>query len=132
MTTPDEGTADTRGMDVTRFTYIGPPALAGALAKELETRGLSVRYRPPVETKDLATTMTAVELPFTVIGSIQGIVLGVRAFKARFTGTRVEGLPDDESPSLRERLARLDELKADGTITAEEHSEQRARILGEL
>ena len=112
-------------MDVTRFTYIGPPALAGALAKELETRGLSVRYQPPVETKDLATTMTAVELPFTVIGSIQGIVLGVRAFKARFTGTRVQGLPD-EGLSLQERLARLDELKADGTITDEEHAQQRA------
>jgi hypothetical protein len=36
------------------------------------------------------------------------------------------------SLSIQERLARLDELNADGTITAEEHAEQRARILGGL
>jgi hypothetical protein len=29
-------------------------------------------------------------------------------------------------------LAHLDGLNADGTITADEHAEQRARILGEL
>ena len=60
------------------------------------------------------------------------IVAGVRAFMTRFPGARVEGLPDDESPSLQERLAHLGELKANGTITADEHAEQRARILREL
>jgi hypothetical protein len=132
MTTPDEGTADTRGMDTVRLTYTGPPSHARALAKELETRGLSVNYRPPIETKDLATALNAVSVVFSVTGNIPTVVLGVRAFKARFPGTRVEGLPEAEGSSIQERLARLDELKADGTITAEEHSEQRTRILGEL
>jgi hypothetical protein len=132
MTTPDEGTADTRGMDTVRLTYTGAPSKAGALAKELESRGLTVKYQPPIETKDLATALNAVSLFFSVTGNIQNVVLGVRAFKARFPGTQVEGLPKDEGLSIQERLGRLDELKADGTITAEEHSEQRARILGEL
>jgi hypothetical protein len=132
MTTPDEGTADTRGTDTVRLTYTGPLSHARALAKELETRGLSVNYRPPIETKDLATALNAVSLFFSVTGNIQNVVLGVRAFKARFPGARVEGLPEAEGLSFQERLARLDELKADGTMTAEEHSEQRARILGEL
>jgi hypothetical protein len=116
----------------TRFTYIGPPAYAGALAQELETRGLLVDYEPPIETKDLVIAMNAVEVLFAVTGPIPAIVSGVRAFKTRFAGTRVEGLLDDESPDVRERLAHLDELKTDGTITANEHAEQRARILREL
>ncbi len=119
-------------MDATRFTYIGRPAYAHALAEELETRGLSVNYQPPVETKDFASAMSVVAVAFAATGPVKDIVAGARAFMARFAGTRVEGLPDDEGASLRERLGRLDELKADGTITAEEHAEQRARILGEL
>jgi len=119
-------------MDATRFTYIGPPPYAGALAQELETQGLSVDYQPPMETKDLASAMSAVAVVFAATGPIKDIVSSVRAFKAAFAGTRVEGLPDDEGPSLRERLAHLDELKADGAITADEHAQQRARILDEL
>lgn len=119
-------------MDVTRFTYIGPPAYAGALAQELEAQGLSVDYQPPMETKDLALTMSAVAVVFAATGPIKDIVSSVSAFKARFAGARVEGLPDDEGPSLRERLADLDELTADGAITPDEHAQQRARILGEL
>jgi hypothetical protein len=69
---------------------------------------------------------------FAVTGPMKDIVAGVRAFTKRFAGTRVEGLPLDEGPSLQERLARLDELTADGMITEEEHAQQRARILGEL
>ncbi len=119
-------------MDATRFTYIGPPAYAGALAQELEARGLPVDYEPPVETKDLALAMSAVAVVFAATGPIKDIVSSVSAFKARFANARVEGLPDDEGPSLRERLADLDELEADGVISADEHAQQRARILGEL
>ncbi len=119
-------------MDATRFTYVGRPAYAGALAQELESRGLSVDYQPPVETKDFASAMAVVAVAFAVTGPMKDIVAGVRAFTTRFAGTRVEGLPEAEGLSFQERLARLDELKADGTMTAEEHSEQRARILGEL
>jgi hypothetical protein len=119
-------------MDATSFTYIGRPAYAGALAQELETRGVSVDYQPPIETKDVASAMSVVAVVFAATGPVKDIVAGVRAFTSRFTGTRVEGLPDDEGPSLQERLARLDGLKTDGTITADEHAQQRARILGEL
>jgi len=119
-------------MDTTRFTYIGRPAYAGSLAQQLETRGLSVRYRPPVETKDFGSSMAVVAVAFAVTGPMKDIVAGVRGFKARFADARVEGLPDDGTPSLEERLGRLDKLKADGTITEEEHAQQRARVLGEL
>lgn len=119
-------------MDSTRFTYVGPPAYAGALAQELQTRGLSADYDPPVETKDLATAMAAVNVVFAVTGSLGDIVARVRAFTSRFAGTRVEGLPDEERHSLRKRLADVDELLAEGVINSDEHSAYRARILGEL
>jgi len=119
-------------MDSTRFTYIGPPAYAGDLAQELQTRGLSADYEPPLETKDLATAMAVVSVVFAVTGSVGDILAGVRAFRSRFSGTRIEGLPDEERPSLKERLADVDELLADGVINPDEHSAQRARILGEL
>lgn len=119
-------------MDATRFTYIGRPAYAAALAQELETRGVAVHYQPPVETKDFGSAMTAVAVVFAVTGPLKDIVAGVRAFTTRFAGTRVEGLPQDEAPSVEERLVHLDELKANGTITEEEHAKQRDRILGEL
>lgn len=119
-------------MNVTRFTYIGPPAYASALAQEMEAKDLSVDYQPPMETKDLATAMSAVAVVFAATGPIKEIVSSVRAFKERFAGTCVEGLPEDEGPSLRERLAHLDELKAGGAVTEDEHAQQRARILDEL
>ena len=119
-------------MDRTRFTYIGPPAYAGDLAQELQNRGLSADYEPPFETKDLATAMAAVSVVFAVTGSVGDILAGVRAFRSRFSGTQVEGLPDEGRPKLRKRLADVDELLADGVITPDEQSAQRARILGEL
>ncbi len=119
-------------MNVTRFTYIGAPAYAGALAQELEAQGLTVDYQPPMETKDFASAMSVVAVLFAATGPIQDIVSSVHTFTNRFVGTRVEGLPDDERFSLQERLAQLDGLKADGVITAAEHDQQRARILGKL
>jgi hypothetical protein len=59
MTTLDEGTADTGSMDAAHLHCHGRHAYAGALAQELETRGLSVAYQPPVETKDFAEAMSA-------------------------------------------------------------------------
>lgn len=119
-------------MDTTRFTYIGPPAYAGALAQELESHGLSADYQPPFETKDAATAMAAVAVVFAVTGPIKDVLAGVRAFTARFQGTRVEGLPDQERRGVAERLADVDKLLADGAISTDEHAQQRARILGEL
>lgn len=81
-------------------------------------------YQPPMETKDFASAMSVVAVIFAATGPIKDIVTSVHAFTNRFAGTRVEGLPDDEGLSLRERLAQLDALKADGVITADEHAEQ--------
>jgi len=63
---------------------------------------------------------------------MKDIVSAVRAFQARFAGTRIEGLPDVDGPTIGERLTRLDQLRTDGVITAEEHAQQRERILREL
>lgn len=119
-------------VDTTSFTYIGPPAYAGALAQELEAHGLSADYEPPFETKDAATAMAAVAVVFAVTGPMKDILAGVRSFKARFAGTQIDGLQDEERPSVRERLAQVDELLADGLIDADEHTQQRTRILDEL
>jgi len=53
-----------------------------------------------METKDLALAMSAVAVVFAATGPIKDIVSSVSAFKARFANARVEGLPDDEGPSL--------------------------------
>ncbi|MCV7213691.1 hypothetical protein H7J51_00125 [Mycobacterium crocinum] len=120
-------------MEITRLTYVGPPAHVSALAEELENQGLTVRYRPPGETRDLATALAAVSVLLAATGPVSSIVSGVQRFLKRFPSTRVEGVPEDQSPpGIRERLAHIDELKAAGTITADEHAEQRARILREL
>jgi hypothetical protein len=119
-------------MTTTRFTYVGPPAYAGALAQELETQGLSADYAPPYETKDLATAMAAVSVVFSVTGSLPDIVSCVRAFTSRVDGTSVQGLPLEQERTIRERLAAVDKLRDDGVVTSEEHAEQRERILSEL
>ncbi len=117
-------------MDATRFTYIGPPAYAGALAQTLEAQGLTLDYEPPYETKDLATAMAVVAVVFSVTGPLPEIFSCVREFTSRFKGTRVEGLPD-EAETIQERLT-LDQLRKQGVITPAEHTEQRQRILNEL
>lgn len=76
--------------------------------------------------------MAAVAVAFAVTGPLKDILAAVRAFKSRFAGTQIEGLPDEERPSIRERLTCVDELLADGVITVDEHSQRRTRILDEL
>lgn len=121
------------GMDsATRITYKRPPAYAGALAAALEAKGLSADHTPPFETKDLATATNAVAVVFAVTGSLPEIVSTVRAFMARFPGTRVEGLPAEPDQTVAERLAAVDKLRAGGVISREEHAQQRSRILEEL
>lgn len=114
-----------------RLTYVGPAPYASALAQELEEHGVSAEYDPPFERKDLSTALDAVAVLFAVTGPIGGVVAGVRAFRARHQGTLVEGLPEEAS-EVRDRLARVDALLSDGSISAEEHAAQRARILDEL
>jgi len=76
--------------------------------------------------------MAAVSVVFSVTGSLPEIAACVRSFTARFAGTRVEGLPAEESQTVPERLSTLDKMRDDGVISAEEHLEQRHRILGEV
>jgi hypothetical protein len=117
----------------TRLIYVGPPAYASALAQLLEEQGLGAEYAPAVETKDLlATAMAAVSVIFSVPGPLPEITSCVRTFTTRFPGTRVEGLPTEETQTVQERLATVDRLRDEGVIAAGEHSEQRRRILGEL
>ncbi len=119
-------------MPTTRLTYVGPPAYTAALAQALEAQGVSVDYRPPMETRDLTTAMAVVSVILAATGPVSDIVATVRAFTSRFAGTRVEGLPDEGGSSVPERLGHLDQLHADGVITGAEHAQQRARILGDL
>jgi hypothetical protein len=63
---------------------------------------------------------------------VPDIVATVRQFTDRFPAARVDGVPNDLGPTIRESLPELDELLADQIITAEEHARQRDRILGEL
>ncbi len=114
------------------LTYIGQPAYAGALATEFQSAGLVASYDPPMETKDLATAMSAVAVAFSVTGSIPDIVECVRKFRSRFSGTQVEGLPESDGRTIDERLAELDRLLADGAISEDERAEQRRRILKSL
>ncbi len=108
------------------------PAYTGDLAQALEAQVVSVDHQPPMETKDLATAMAAASVILAATEPILDIVATVRAFTSRFAGTRVEGLPDEEGSSARERLAQLDQLHADGVITEAGHTQQRARPLGDL
>jgi len=118
--------------DTTRLTYIGLPAYASALAQELEAQGLTADYKPPYQTRDLATTMATVSLVFSVTGPASEIAACVRSFTSRFAGTRVEGLPAEQTQTMEERLSTLDRLRSENLISPEEHAEQRRRILNEL
>ncbi len=118
-------------VDTTHFIYIGPPAYASALAQELQTQGLTADYKPPFETRRrYGHGRSGCRLRIT--GPLKDILAGVRAFKSRFAGTQIDGLPDGDRPSVRERLTHVDGLLADRVITADENSQQRTRILDEL
>ncbi len=114
------------------LTYVEPPRYVGALAQALEKEGVSVNHQPPMETRDLATGMAAVSVALAATGPVPEIISTVRAFTSRFTGTRVEGLPDDGRQTVRERLKQLEELRSDNMINDAEYAEQRARILADL
>lgn len=118
-------------MDSHEFTYVGPARLTSALAQELDERGVAVDYEPPMEYKDAALALSIASVVFSATGPLTNIVGGVRAFTARWPGTRVEGLPGGGS-TIEERLGRLEKLRADAVITEQEYAEQRTRILGEL
>jgi hypothetical protein len=119
-------------MTTIQLTYVGPPRYISALAQALEKEGISVGYQPPMETRGLATAMSAVSVALSATGPVPEIIATVRAFTSRFVGTRVDGLPDGPDQSVRERLTQLEALRADSMINEAEYAEQRARILADL
>jgi hypothetical protein len=108
------------------------PSLKSSRAQELEAHGASAEYEAPYETKDLATALSVVVGAFAVTGPLTDILAGVRAFKDPFLGTQIKGLPEEAGRSIKERVTHLDELHADGSISADEHAQQRNRMLNEL
>ncbi len=116
-----------------RFAYVGPASLVGDLAQTLEAAGIAVDYRPPLETKDLATALAAVSVVLTATGSVPDVVRLARAWAASRPGTRVEGFPEpQEQSSVQDRLEEIDRLLATGAVTQQERDTQRSRVLGEL
>lgn len=118
--------------EAVRFAYVGPASLVGDLAQTLENAGIAVDYRPPFETKDMATALAA-SVVLTATGSVPDVVRLARAWAASRPDTRVEGLPEPQGRgSLQDRLEEIDRLLAAGAVTQHERDTQRSKTLGEL
>ena len=102
------------------------------LAQMLEEHGVSVRYTPPRETRDMTEAAAIVVVAVSATGDIDDIAAVVQRFSQKFgSDAQIEGLTEPKQ-SVEERLAAVDQLLADGKITPEEHAQQRTRILNEL
>jgi hypothetical protein len=115
-----------------RLTYRGGVRGVSMLAQMLEEQGVSVRYAPPRETRDMTEAAAIVVVVLSATGNLHDIAAAVQMFRQKFgSNAQIEGLPEPKQ-SVEERLAAVDQLLADGTITPEEHAQQRTRILNEL
>jgi hypothetical protein len=102
------------------------------LAQMLEEEGVSVQYATPRETRDMTEAAAIVAVVLSATGNLHDIAGVVQKFMQKSgTNAQIEGLPES-MPSVEKRLAAVDRLLADGTITPEEHAQQRTRILNEL
>jgi hypothetical protein len=118
--------------DTVRLTYRGGVRGVSMLAQMLEEQGVSVRYTPPRETRDMTEAAAIVVVVLSATGNIHDIAAAVQMFMQKFgSRAQIEGLPEPKQ-SVEERLAAVDQLLADGKITPEEHAHQRTRILNEL
>jgi hypothetical protein len=118
--------------DTVRLTYLGGVRGISMLVEMLEEQGVSVRYTPPRETRDMTEAAAIVAVVLSATGNIHDIAATVQRFRQQFgSHTQIEGLPEPKQ-SVEERLAAVDQLLADGKITSEEHAQQRTRILNEL
>jgi hypothetical protein len=118
--------------DTVRLTYRGGVRGVSMLAQMLEEQGVSVRYTPPRETRDMTEAAAIVAVALSVTGNIHDIAAAVQRFRQKFgSDAQIEGLPEPKQ-SVEVRLAVVDQLFADGKITPEEHAQQRTRILNEL
>lgn len=85
-------------MDTIRITYEGPAGSEGALAQHLKTAGAaSVDYEASTEQRNLPEAVQYVRTVFEVAGDISIVTASARWAMRRFQGSRVEGLPDDDS-----------------------------------
>ena len=121
--------------DTVRLTYRGGVRGVSMLAQMLEEQGVSVRYAPPRETRDMTEAAAIVVVVLSATGNIHDIAVAVQRFRQKFgSNAQIEGLPEPKQ-SVGERLAAVDQLLADGTITPEEHAQQKnpntERALGE-
>ena len=118
--------------DTVRLTYRGGVRGVSMLAQMLEEQGVSVRYTPPRETRDMTEAAAIVAVVLSATGNIHNIAAAVQRFRQKFgSDAQIEGLPEP-TQSVEVRLAAVDQLFADGKITPEEHAQQRTRILNEL
>jgi hypothetical protein len=122
--------------EITELVYEGPTAFVGLLRQMLREEGLTVSYEPPEEGRDLDGAAQLASVVLGVTGPLwPSIWRGVKRFRAfvskRGIPATVQG-PAELEQTTEERLATLERLLEEGTITAEEHAEQRRRILEEL
>lgn len=118
--------------DTVRLTYRGGARGISMLAQMLEEQGVSVRYTPPRETRDMTEAAAIVVVVLSATGNIHDIATAVQRFRQQFgSDAQIEGVPEPKQ-SVEERLAAVDQLLTDGKITPEEHAQQRTRILNEL
>jgi methylmalonyl-CoA mutase cobalamin-binding subunit len=118
--------------DTVRLTYRGGVRGISMLAEMLEEQGVSVRYTPARETRDMSEAAAIVVVVLSATGHIHDISMAVQRFRQQFgSDAQIEGVPEPKQ-SVEERLAAVDQLLADGKITPEEHAQHRTRILNEL
>jgi hypothetical protein len=118
--------------DTVRLTYRGGVRGVSMLAQMLEEQGVSVQYATPRETRDMTEAAAIVVAVLSATGDIHDIAVAVQRFRQEFgSHAQIEVLPELKQ-SVKERLAAVDRLLADGKISPEEHAQQRTRILNEL
>ena len=122
--------------EVTVLTYEGSPFDVDLFAELLREEGLTVAYELPqlLEEVRLEGAWEIATVVMSVTGPLWPAVwTAIKRFKASRFGQRAEisGPPELEL-STEDRLALLDRLRDQGTITEEEHAKQRSRILSEI
>ena len=122
--------------EVTVLTYEGSLFDVALFAELLRDEGLTVAYElpQPSEEERLEAALEIATVVMSVTGPLWPAVwTAIKRFEASRLGQRAEisGPPELEL-STEDRLALLDRLRDQGTITEEEHAKQRSRILSEI
>jgi hypothetical protein len=104
------------------LTYRGPARLVGAVANQLRADDLTVSYEPPEEHLVALGDLNDVIVGLSVAGLTPYLQVAISRVRERFKGVATL---DDAQQAIAERLATLDRLQADGTITDEERQRLR-------